>query len=177
MVAVTRPSSKLSRTQQLRLVALASVIAFASLWGFVLWRSHSSLIVLHPPFRGAGIGIGPQLLSSKSNLAKSSAVAPVWYDGWQPAIPTESSCSWRTCFQKTHQCPACRDLPEDLAGLPEDFSAGKQWIPDVTMLHRMRLLGHDSKGNPWPPVLPDELCEDIGGSGGKNDDNRAREYY
>lgn len=49
---------------------------------------------------------------------------------------------------------------------------GKDWIPDVTMLHRMFLDGHDSNGNPWPPPLDDELCEEIGSFGGKADGNK-----
>jgi hypothetical protein len=174
----SRRRAKGSRTQQLRRLAIAVVVGFALLWGLVLWQAHSSLISLHPSF---GRGIGPQLVSRSKGLVSVSKPYEKDnpYFGWQPPIPSESSCSWRECFKNTHQCPVCRDLPEDLAhdAVPEDSSSiAKDWIPDVTMLHRMRLQGHDAQGNLWPPALPEELCEDIGGYGGKNDDNREREY-
>ena len=35
------------------------------------------------------------------------------------------------------------------------------WIPDATMLHTMTLYGKDTNGNPFPPLLSPELCEDI----------------
>jgi hypothetical protein len=46
------------------------------------------------------------------------------------------------------------------------------WIPDATMLHRMLPDGLDSNGNPWPPPLPAEYCEDMGVVGGGQDDNK-----
>ena len=48
-------------------------------------------------------------------------------------------------------------------------------VPDVEMLHRMLLQGHDSQGRPWPPPLvtptDNELCENIGTFGGQGDEN------
>lgn len=38
----------------------------------------------------------------------------------------------------------------------------QQWIPDVTMLSRMRQEGKDSMGRPWPPPLSVEFCDDLG---------------
>jgi glycoprotein-N-acetylgalactosamine 3-beta-galactosyltransferase len=96
-----------------------------------------------------------------------------WY-GWQPKISTSMECSWRDCFKEKHDCPTCRDSPIDLA-IDDDsvMDPGKDWIPDVTMLRRMFLDGHDANGNPWPPPLDDELCEPMGLGSSKNDGNKA----
>lgn len=91
-----------------------------------------------------------------------------WY-GWQPEIPASMECSWRECFKDNHACATCRDSPQDLAG---SFDPGADWIPDVTMLRRMYLNGHDANGNPWPPALDDELCSSIGTFGGNADGNK-----
>lgn len=93
--------------------------------------------------------------------------------GWQPDISEEMSCSWRDCFKNSHNCPTCRDSVEDFGTAPE---APADWVPDVTMLHNMMLNGKDSEGRPWPPSLPDELCEDIGVQGGKMDGNKLRKF-
>lgn len=81
------------------------------------------------------------------------------YFGWQPFTAQNMECSWRKCFKEEHQCTTCRDSSEDWGPAPP-MSA--DWIPDVTLLHRMRLAGHDAQGRPWPPTLSDELCEQIG---------------
>ena len=122
------------------------------------------------------------------------------YEGWQPLIHNDSDgysdkCkSWRTCFEKIHDCPGkCRDGLDDF-GIPpiaptgidpygdeednkEKKDAGGQWIPDVTVLRRMMIAGKDSNGNIWPPPLITEtnreLCEDIGVFGGKIDDHKG----
>jgi hypothetical protein len=52
----------------------------------------------------------------------------------------------------------------------------ENWIPDVTMLHRMMLAGQDTEGRPWPPSLDSELCEDIGTDGSNIDISKEREY-
>ena len=98
------------------------------------------------------------------------------YFGWQPAIPAEMACSWRACFKPEHSCATCRDSLEDFGPAPP---APADWVPDVTMLARMRKLGHDEHGHPWPPPLQDqpELCEPIGGNGGKNDINKECKYF
>ena len=99
---------------------------------------------------------------------KKLSPEPSWY-GWQPEIHPQPDCSWRKCFHENHGCPTtCRD--ENTLGevphVPDD------WIPDVTMLHRMHLAQKDANGNPWPPALPEELCEPIGVFGGNTDDNK-----
>jgi glycoprotein-N-acetylgalactosamine 3-beta-galactosyltransferase len=91
-----------------------------------------------------------------------------WY-GWQPEISSDKDCSWRQCFRENHKCTTCRDSINDFANPPP---APKDWVPDVTMLRRMFLDGHDDSGKEWPPPLDDELCEPIGYSGGKLDDNK-----
>jgi len=130
------------------------------------------------------------------------------YEGWQPIINNteqddsgNKECnSWRTCFSKTHICPAkCRDSLQDFGTAPQrpgfvpnhpyngsslednpEKAAAQasvvEWIPDVTVLRRMLKAGKDEHGNPWPPPLVTEtdreLCEEIGDSGErKNDQN------
>lgn len=55
--------------------------------------------------------------------------------------------------------------------LPEDIP--HDWVPDVTILRRMFLAQQDANGNPWPPPLPKEMCEPIGDSGSRDDENKA----
>jgi hypothetical protein len=158
-------------------VALWVVIGFAGVWAIVLWQAHSSLTILrrHPSLGG----VGPQRLApvAPAAIAASSKQSPENpYYGWQPPIPKEMACSWRDCLKKGHVCPTCRDSELDLlAGLPENVLS-TNWIPDVTMLHRMMLEGKDAQGRPWPPPLDDELCEPMGVSGGRHDDNKVCEY-
>jgi glycoprotein-N-acetylgalactosamine 3-beta-galactosyltransferase len=40
------------------------------------------------------------------------------------------------------------------------------------MLHHILLDGVDANGNPWPPPMPAEYCEDMGAQGGRQDDNK-----
>lgn len=122
------------------------------------------------------------------------------YEGWQPAIHSDNNdgeCkSWRVCFKgrkDSESClERCRESPEALGEAPprpgfipdphgdsEDNNEKAQaveWIPDVTVLHRMLKAGKDENGNPWPPPLvteeDQELCEDIGNFGGEFDDNK-----
>ncbi|CAJ1935353.1 unnamed protein product [Cylindrotheca closterium] len=90
------------------------------------------------------------------------AVVNHWY-GWQPE-PHAMDCSWVECSAKKHEnCKFCRDSQEDyIEGVPggnmSSLDPGEGWIPDVTMLRRMFLDGHDANGRPWPPPLPSELC-------------------
>jgi hypothetical protein len=103
------------------------------------------------------------------------------YDGWQPpdfVDTNEASCtSWRKCFSDTHRCPGrCRDDNASLTvGSPPVEFDDKNLVPDVEMLHRMLLDGHDNQGRPWPPPLVTptnkELCEHIGTFGGQADEN------
>ena len=90
------------------------------------------------------------------------------YFGWQPTIASTMACSWRQCFQQDHSCTTCRD-GTDVGAAP---AVPADWIPDVTVLARMRRAGVDAAGNPWPPVLDAELCEPIGPNGGKGDINK-----
>jgi hypothetical protein len=84
------------------------------------------------------------------------------------------NCSWRQCFQDLHNCSSCRDSVEDLGTAPV---TPDNWIPDVTMLHRMMLAGKDANGRPWPPPLDLELCEDIGTNGSRLDISKECEYH
>ncbi|KAL7529918.1 hypothetical protein ACHAXR_005802 [Thalassiosira sp. AJA248-18] len=97
--------------------------------------------------------------------------------GWQPPIvpsPLGSSFSWRTCFKAepksdgTDQPAGCAENPAELGDAPAVES--KDWIPDVTMIRTMMMYGKDRDGNPFPPPLAKELCENIGVSGGKSGD-------
>lgn len=126
---------------------------------------------------------------SKTNIISNP------YEGWQPTMHSDTnkeSCnSWRSCF-KDNECPAkCRNSLQDFGPAPprpgftpdpkltkeENNEKAQQvpWVPDVTVLRRMLLAGHDDQGNPWPPPLVTdndrELCEEIGDFGGPNDRN------
>jgi glycoprotein-N-acetylgalactosamine 3-beta-galactosyltransferase len=92
-----------------------------------------------------------------------------WY-GWQPEIHSNMSCSWRKCFEKDHGCSTCRDLAVEIGEPPPPPPL--DWVPDVTMLRRMLLDGHDNNGNKWPPLLDKELCEPMGDSGARKDDHQ-----
>lgn len=158
---------------------------FALFWVVLLWQAHNNFL------SGAKqpIGATPHGLQDVSLRHRLAAVDRPHQDiqqehhredhlfhathnphfGWQPAIPAEMACSWRECFKGSHRCSTCRDKPEDMGPAPP---TPKNWIPDVTMLYRMRIQGHDNQGQPWPPPLDPELCEDIGNFGGPHDDNR-----
>jgi hypothetical protein len=110
--------------------------------------------------------IPSKLLPAGSN-DKAYHVNP-WY-GWQPKIAPTMECSWRQCLKTVHKCKTCRDSQEDIEPAPPPPS--EDWVPDVTMLRRMLLEGHDSNGNPWPPPLDEELCEHMGTFGGTIDEN------
>jgi len=101
--------------------------------------------------------------------------------GHEMKQPPRKPCSWRQCFQQEQpqECRStCREgdmgpAPPPPVPLTPDAA---EWIPDVTMLHRMMLDGKDAKGRPWPPALDSELCEDIGAQGGPIDGNKECEY-
>lgn len=96
------------------------------------------------------------------------------YLGWQPKIPSpDRSFSWRTCFKAKptedgiNQPLGCRENPNTFGKAPV---VDKSWIPDVTMLRTMLMYGKDINGNPFPPPLDKELCENIAVQGGKQGD-------
>lgn len=94
-----------------------------------------------------------------------------WY-GWQPEIHIEPDCKWRKCFKDNHRCrTTCRDEPETMGKTPRAEDIPHNWVPDVTILRRMFLAQKDADGNPWPPSLPEELCEPIGDFGNRRDRN------
>lgn len=62
----------------------------------------------------------------------------------------------------------CYENPSELGAAPV---VDKDWVPDVTMIRKMMLYGKDRDGNPFPPPLSQELCEDIGVTGGKGGDS------
>jgi len=105
--------------------------------------------------------------------ATSRPTQDPWY-GWQPAAPVDA-CPVKKCFEdkgiwEDHSdCPNCLDNPQDFTPVPD---AGPNWIPDVTMLHRMLLDGKDSGGDPWPPALSKQFCEPLGVFGGPLDTNK-----
>ena len=71
-----------------------------------------------------------------------------------------------------HKCPkTCRDDPIDVGTPP---LVDGHWIPDVTMLNHMAQDGMDTGSNPWPPMLSDELCEEMNVQGGKRNDENKR---
>mmetsp|Transcript_31612 Transcript_31612/g.63856 ORF Transcript_31612/g.63856 Transcript_31612/m.63856 type:complete len:530 (-) Transcript_31612:107-1696(-) len=114
------------------------------------------------------------------NPYTSTALAQNPYLGWQPTLassPLGSSFSWRQCFKAdpksdgTDQPAGCRENPNELGDAP---TVKKDWIPDVTMVRTMAMYGKDKDGNPFPPPLSNELCENIGVTGGKNGDSNKQ---
>ena len=101
------------------------------------------------------------------NPYTSTALSQNPYLGWQPTLassPLGSSFSWRQCFKAdpksdgTDQPAGCRENPNELGDAP---TVEKDWIPDVTMVRTMAMYGKDKDGNPFPPPLSNELCENI----------------
>jgi hypothetical protein len=116
----------------------------------------------------------------RKNPYTNTALAKNPYFGWQPTLassPLGSSFSWRKCFKAdaksdgTDQPAGCRENPNELGDAP---TVEKDWIPDVTMVRTMALYGKDKDGNPFPPPLSNELCENIGVTGGKNGDTNKQ---
>jgi len=114
------------------------------------------------------------------NPYTNTALAKNPYFGWQPTLassPLGPSFSWRKCFKAdaksdgTDQPAGCRENPNELGDAP---TVEKDWIPDVTMVRTMALYGKDKDGNPFPPPLSNELCENIGVTGGKNGDTNKQ---
>lgn len=110
------------------------------------------------------------------NPYSSEALKKNPYLGWQPPLvhsPLGSSFSWRTCFKASpksdgsDQPAGCNENPAELGNAP---AVEKDWVPDVTMIRKMMMHGKDINGNPFPPTLPKELCEDIAVQGGKRGD-------
>jgi hypothetical protein len=179
--ATTRHNN--SRSRRVRTyAALGALVGFGLTWGLILWKAQSSLILDHrpqsefllPPLQSRPMEdlVHPrenERAALQSNKEKS--LSNIYY-GWQPLIPEKMSCSWRECFKANHNCHSCRDALADFGTAPVP---PENWIPDVTMLHRMLLDGTDSDGRPWPPPLDSELCDAIGAQGGKADGNKECE--
>lgn len=168
--------------KQLQTLIVGAVVLYLSLWFLAILYFHT--IVSKPAENVSNESSGGREQSIERSLAKNGGSdnnnimngnsrhafeKEPWY-GWQPEIPASMECSWRECFKDKHTCTTCRDSPQDLAG--NDVNPGADWIPDVTMLRRMYLDGHDANGNPWPPALDDELCDSIGQFGGTADGNK-----
>ena len=96
------------------------------------------------------------------------------YLGWQPirglSTGAPPSFSWRSCFKEIAPANKSDECLEYDIGEPP--AVNESWIPDVTMLHKMARYGKDIHGNPFPPRLPPELCEDIPVGGGSTDANK-----
>ena len=159
-------SDNAKRPQPYYAMICGVLTAVGSLWGAVLWWAHASLT-------SSSSFSHPMIRSSSNN--QQAFVGTIHYDdpnlyfGWQPHIPDTMECSWRTCFHKDHNCNTCRDSVQDMGVTPV---VDDTWIPDVTLLHRMRLAGRDAQGRPWPPTLDPELCEKMGPNGGTQDSNK-----
>ena len=120
------------------------------------------------------------LSPSSSSFMKANVKKDPYY-GWQADLSTtndgggDDDCSSiRQCFETEHaKCAStCRDGEEQMGEVPNTMnnSISKDWIPNPHMLHQMYLDGKDFNGNPFPPTLPDEYCEEISSSGRKNND-------
>jgi hypothetical protein len=143
-------------------------LGFLGVWGGALYFAHSTVGSLTEEVGGfPSLDHIPSKLLPAGGNDKAYHENP-WY-GWQPKIAPTMECSWRQCLKTVHKCKTCRDSPEDIEPAPPPPS--EDWVPDVTMLRRMLLEGHDSNGNPWPPPLDEELCEPMGTFGGTIDEN------
>ena len=157
----------------------AAVLSFVGVWGVAVWYTHVSLSSLPHPSDGLVPDDGTPQDNQIAGLAHAQDPKNVYenehnpYFGWQPPIADQMACSWRTCLQKNHSCTTCRDLESEMGPAP---TVPDDWVPDVTVLKRMRLAGRDATGKPWPPPLDDELCEPMGGNGGRNDINKNCKY-
>jgi glycoprotein-N-acetylgalactosamine 3-beta-galactosyltransferase len=117
-----------------------------------------------------------KIIKNTNAIVRNQTKFPIdssWY-GWQPMIPKELDCSWRKCFVDQHNCPkTCREDEQSWGSPPLTSSSSiADAMPDVTMLHRMYQEGKDSRGDPWPPSLSEELCKPMGVHGGMNDENK-----
>jgi hypothetical protein len=154
-------------------------LGFLAIWGGALYFAHSTLGALKEKSDGVLPFVDhntphKQSLPQQQQIQQKDVLSHIdgndnTYYGWQPKIAPTMECSWRACLQTVNKCQTCRDSQQDLQPVPPPPS--EDWIPDVTMLRRMLLEGHDSNGNPWPPALDQELCEPIGTFGGKLDQN------
>lgn len=162
---------KIQGAERSKNAVLAVIILFVAGWFFFLIQAYSSIATHAKPLPQRS---DPQqqlrnvaVKDTKENKQSSPQLS--WY-GWQPEIHPTADCSWRQCFHNDHGCKTtCRDESDafgDVPHVPDD------WVPDVTMLHRMFVAQKDANGNPWPPPLSDELCEPIGVFGGRTDENK-----
>lgn len=110
-----------------------------------------------------------------SNIYTEEALQKNPYLGWQPQFsPPDNNFSWRSCFKAKPTADAsdqpigCRENPTTFGSAP---AAPPNWIPDVAMIRTMLMHGKDRQGNPFPPPLDEELCEDIAVQGGKSGDS------
>ncbi|CAJ1968930.1 unnamed protein product [Cylindrotheca closterium] len=166
--------------KQIQAIVGGVIALYLATWLFVILYFHAIVSTTHDSSNTNNSqdqdqtieqrSLGRESISKKNN--SNNAVENPWY-GWQPEISSSMECSWRECMKEKHTCNTCRDSKLDMAVAGDaSIDPGKDWVPDVTMLHRMFLDGQDSNGNPWPPSLDDELCEDIGSFGGKADGNK-----
>jgi len=124
--------------------------------------------------------------NNNDNPYNPAALAKNPHLGWQPPLlpsPLGYSFSWRVCFRAdakndgSAQPVGCRENPDEFGTAPPpplNFvtdSGEKIWVPDVTMVRTMLLHGMDIDGNVFPPPLDEELCQDIGVTGGKSGDS------
>jgi len=91
------------------------------------------------------------------------------YMGWQWQHSTNSNFTWRSCFKDEILPDGC--LEYDLGEAP---MVNESWIPDVTIIRTMLMYGKDKYGDPFPPILSQQLCEDIG-VGGISDGDTDKE--
>ena len=156
------------------------ITVFVSVWGFFLVWSHHDVANLEymrngpaqyllEPLVGkdqfASMLAWRRVEDANPKIAQQKILNPnrktnnPWY-GWQPQIASKMECPWETCLSPEIGCKTCRD--EDLGPAPP---VDPDWIPDATMLHQMYLEGKDAQGNPWPPPIGGDICEDFWGVG------------
>ncbi|KAL7533842.1 hypothetical protein ACHAWF_004637 [Thalassiosira exigua] len=162
----------------------------------VVWALNPfAVVVVPPPYavptarRGDASPYTPDRLAEDPHLGWSFPLPP-------PSPSDGPPFSWRDCFPSAYdredapggggtsgagagagagdaaakKPPGCREDPADLSD-PPPVSA--DWIPDPTSLRTMLTHGKDREGNPFPPPLPRELCEDVGPGGGRDGDDDA----
>ena len=131
-----------------------------------LWLIITVLFFLYS--QSSTIVPGEVYISNDNNPYLQSATANP-YLGWQWQQPIDSNFTWRSCFKDEILPDGC--LEYDLGEAP---MVNESWIPDVTMIRTMLMYGKDKYGDPFPPILSQQLCEDIG-VGGISDGDSDKE--
>ena len=97
---------------------------------------------------------GEVYISNVNNNSLHYDNNPNPYMGWQWQHSIKSNFTWRNCFKDEILPDGC--LEYDLGEAP---MVNESWIPDVTMIRTMLMYGKDKYGDPFPPILSQQLWQ------------------